>query len=305
MNPLRLSLSAFFGFLLSFLLHGQNIELNTQPAYQNFVTGKNILHQKALLVPNSPFALVLVAIRRTEDVANWSQDPADGIHARLFAYDLTNKRIDEAQSEMLNRQMGSDKFYEPDYCGGLGSLAPDDFKADGQRIVITRFYAAGTARSNCTDEIIYSNGQLFLQKERAIDTGLGAEVAKERIAMNQQALQRYQQGDIQGAISIWEQLFSYWQNGPFATAGPMDEVMNNLGFAYYKIKDFRKAEQLLLECKKNFPNRSIINLNLADLYRDDGQISEAIKYYEVFLQASNLSANQIAYAKRQLEMLKR
>jgi lipopolysaccharide biosynthesis regulator YciM len=85
----------------------------------------------------------------------------------------------------------------------------------------------------------------------------------------------------------------------------MDEILNNLGFAYYKIKDFRKSEKLLLECRKNFPNRAVVSLNLADLYRDDGQVSEAIKYYQTFLQSPNLTANQIAYAKRQLEILKK
>lgn len=301
----RIFLSVTFTFLLGSLLYAQNIELQTQPAYQNFTAGKNILHQKALVVPGSPFAIVLVAVRRTEDVANWSQDPADGIHARLFAYDLTSRKVDEAQTNMLNQQIGADKFYDPDYCGGLGSLAPDEFKSDDKRLIITRFYAAGTMRSNCTDEIVYVGGKLYLQKSRAVDTGLGAEVGKERLALNQQALQLYQQGNLQGAIGIWEQLYSYWQNGPYATAGPMDEILNNLGFAYYKIKDFRKSEKVLLDCKKGFPNRAVVDLNLADLYRDDGQVSEAIKYYQTFLQSPNLTANQMAYAKRQLDMLKR
>lgn len=304
MASLRIFLSAIFAFL-SGLLYAQSIDLQTQPAYQSFTAGKNILYQKALLVPGSSYAIVLVAVRRTEDVANWSQDPADGIHARLFAYDLTGRMVDEAQTHMLNQQIGADKFYDPDYCGGLGSLTPDDFKADDKRLILTRFYAAGTMRSNCTDEIVYVGGKLYLQKSRAVDTGLGAEVAKERIIMNQQALQLYQQGNLQGAIGIWEQLYGYWQNGPYATAGPMDEILNNLGFAYYKIKDFRKSEKLLLECRKNFPNRAVVNLNLADLYRDDGQVSEAIKYYQTFLQSPNLTANQIAYAKRQLEILKK
>jgi tetratricopeptide (TPR) repeat protein len=301
----RIFLSAIFILSFSCMLQAQNVELHTQPAYQHFTTGKNILYQKALIVPHSPFMIVLVAVRRTEDVANWSQDPADGIHARLFAYDLINRRIDEEQSDMLNQQIGADKFYDPDYCGGLGSLNPDDFKVDNKRLIMRRFYAAGTIRSNCSDEIVYSNGKLFIQKERVVDTGLGAEVGKERMAANQQALQLYQQGNILGAIAIWEQLYGYWQNGPYATAGPMHEILNNLGFAYYKIKDFRKSEKILLECKKAFPDRAIVSLNLADLYRDDGQVSEAIKYYEAFLESPNLTANQIAYAKQQLDALKR
>lgn len=304
MTYLRLFLTAIFGFVIG-CLHAQTIELNNFPTYQNFVAGKNILHQKALQVPNSPFVIVLVAVRRTEDVANWSQDPADGIHARLFAYNLTGGEIDEAQSDMLNRQIGADKFYDPDYCGGLGSLTPNNFTADDNRLILTRFYAAGTMRSNCTDVIVYNNGKLFLQKERTVDTGLGAEVAKERVAMNAQALQLYREGNIRGAINIWEQLYSFRQNGPFATAGPMDEILNNLGFAYYKIKDFRKAEQILLECKRDFPDRAIVNLNLADLYRDDGQLSEAVKYYRAFLQFPNLTPQQIAYARQQLEVLKK
>lgn len=285
--------------------YAQNIDLIGQSAYQNFTAGKNILYQKALQVPQSPFAVVLVAVRRTEDVANWSQDPADGIQARLFAYRLSDGMIDEAQSEMLNAQIGADKFYDPDYCGGLGSLKPEDFKADEQRLILTRFYSPGTMRANCGDEIVYLNGKLYLQKQRAVDTGLAAEIAKERLAMNRQALLLYQQGNIREAIAVWEQLYDIWQNGPYATAGPMDEVLNNLGFAYYKIKDFGKAERLLLACKQNFPDRALVNLNLADLYRDEGQISEAVKYYQIFLQFPNLTAAQIAYAKRQLELLNR
>lgn len=302
---LQLLLTILIGSRCLSDLFAQNIELNTQPAYQNFVVKKTILYQKVLQVPQSPFAVVLVAVRRTDDVANWSQDPADGIHARLFVYDLTANQIDSLQSETLNYQIGAEKFYNPDYCGGLGSLRPDDFQADDRRIILRRFYAPGTMRANCSDEIVFLNGKLYLQKERVVDTGLGAEVAKQRAAMNQQALLLYQQGDLQGAIHIWEQLYDAWQNGPYATAGPMDEVLNNLGFAYYKQKDFRRAEQLFLACKQNFPNRAIVQLNLADLYRDDGQISEAIKYYQTFLKFPNLTANQIAYAKKQIELLKK
>lgn len=56
----RIFLSVAFTFLSGSLLYAQNIELQTQPAYQNFITGKNILYQKALVVPGSPFAIVQI-----------------------------------------------------------------------------------------------------------------------------------------------------------------------------------------------------------------------------------------------------
>lgn len=296
---------ALFGLFLYWTAVAQPAELSTQPAYQEFTAGKKILYQKALAVPGSPFGILLVAVRRTEDVANWSQDPADGIHARLFAYRLADGQIDSQQTELLNQQVGAEKFYDFDHCGGLGSLRPENFAAQDNKLLLTRYYAAGTVRANCSDEIVFFNGKLLLQKQRTVDTGISAMVAQARKELHLKALQLYQQGNLEAALQIWEQLYSYWQYGPHATAGPVEEVLNNLGFVYYKLGNFSKAEELLLECRKNFPEKSIVVLNLADLYRDSGQLTEASKYYRQFLQFPHLSEEEISYAKKQLELLKK
>jgi tetratricopeptide (TPR) repeat protein len=276
--------------------------LAAQPQYATFVRGRTLKAQKALRLPQSNFVLIYVAVGRTEEPEMWSGDPADGLEARIFVYDLATRAIHPGQTTELNRQLGADQHYDGNFCGGLGSLAPADFKLVGNRITLDQFYAPGTARDNCAWEITVASGRVVAQKKGAGDSGLASVVAKERADLNQKAVLLYQARQVDDAIYLWEELYGYWLNGPYSTAGPYDEILNNLGFAYHRLKLYKEAEQLLVECKRNFPARKIVYLNLADLYRDMQNRPAAVQHYQQFLRLG-VSEAQRAYAQAELKKL--
>jgi tetratricopeptide (TPR) repeat protein len=276
--------------------------LAAQPPYAAFVRGKVIKTQKALRLPQSNFVLVYVAVGRTQEPEMWSGDPADGLDARIFVYDLATRAILPGPTIELNRQLGADQHYDGNFCGGLGSLAPADFRLEGNRVALSQFYAPGTARDNCAWEIVLAGGRVVAQKKGAGDSGLASVVAKERADLNQRAVRLYQARQVDEAIYVWEELYGYWLNGPYSTAGPYDEILNNLGFAYHRLKLYKPAEQVLLECKRHFPARKIVYLNLADLYRDMQNRPAARQYYQQFLRL-DVSEAQRAYAQAELKKL--
>ncbi len=285
-------------------IRGDEIPANlaSQLPYANFVKGKSIKAQKTLRMPQSPYLIIYVATGRTAEPEMWSGDPADGISARLFVYNVFGRVIEPQQTNEVNRQLGADKHYEPEFCGGLGSLAPADFKLEGNKITLAQFYAPGTARDNCQWELVVANGRVGAQKKGAGDSGLAAAVAKERAQLNQQAVKLYQSQQFNEAIYRWEELYGYWLNGPYARAGPYDEILNNLGFAYHRLKLYREAEKILLQCKQSYPARKIVYLNLADLYRDVRNKPLASAYYRRFIAFSPYGP-QRSYAEGELKKL--
>jgi hypothetical protein len=279
--------------------------LAAQPAYQAFVKQRSIQAQKALRLPNSPYLFILVQLTRLADAGLWSPDPADGIDAQLFVYHLFSKQIDPTLTQQFNTALGATKHYDPDFCGGLGSLAPADFVVSGDRLRLTQFYAPGTERSNCQVEIGLRNGLpvLFKPGTSLASTSLATEVAKERARQNAEAVRLFQLKRTTEAVYLWEELYGHWLNGPYATAGPYDEILNNLGFAYHQLKLYKQAETVLRQCQRSFPQRKIVYLNIADLYRDMGNRAAARHFYRQFAQLG-VSEAQKKYAEQQAALLK-
>ncbi|SFF54899.1 tetratricopeptide repeat protein [Thermoflexibacter ruber] len=277
-------------------------ELYRQRTYRNFIGTKKLLIAKALHLPASTYWLVLAAVERTEDRELWSMDKADRTEAKIFVYEQQSKQIDEKLTEAINIKLGWDKYYEPLFCGGLGSLAEKDFKIVGNKITLTQFYAPATERSNCTVEILFRNGEVVVQKLGLEDTSLEAITAKERTLANQKALALLHAGKTHEAVLIWEDLYVEWKHGAFPKAGAVDEVLNNLGFAYWKLNMYPEAEKILLECKKNFPQRKSVYLNLADLYRDMKKKNEAVFHYQQFI---NMGVTELQknYASKEIKKL--
>jgi tetratricopeptide (TPR) repeat protein len=257
--------------------------LSNEVAYSNFIKNKKLVVAKALNLPFTNYWLAFVAVERTEEQDLWSADKADRTEARIFVYDFAKKMMASKLTDEVNNKMGANKFYDPLFCGGLGSMDERDFKIEGSKIVLAQFYAAGTERSNCSSEIIFKNGKLVVQKYQKEDTSLETTTGRERKLRNQDALALLKVGKTNEAVLIWEELYGEWKNGAFPRAGAPDEVLNNLGFAYWKLKMYDEAEQILLECKQNFPARKMVYLNLGDLYRDMKNKQEAIAHYQEFL----------------------
>jgi tetratricopeptide (TPR) repeat protein len=278
--------------------------LTGQPTYSSFIKGKKLLTARALHLPQSNYWLAFIVLERSEEQDLWSPDKADRTTAKIFVYDMVNRGIDEKLTDYVNIQLGADKYYAPNFCGGLGSLAEKDYKIVGNKITLTQFYAPATERSNCATEIVFKNGQILIQKLGVEDTGLETSTGKERSLLNQKALALLKAGKIQEAILIWEDLYGQWLHSAFPKAGNPDEMLNNLGFAYWKLKMYVEAEKILLECKKNFPQRKAVYINLADVYRDMKKKKEAIAYYQQFINLE-VSEQQKRYATTELEKLKK
>lgn len=278
--------------------------LASDPTYINMVRGgKKQMLAKALNLPKTNYWLAFVVAERTEDQDLWSPDKADRTVGKIFVYNALNKLIEPTLTVYVNAQLGADKYYEPNFCGGLGSLEEKDYKIIGDKIVLTQFYAPATERSNCATEIVFRNGQIVVQKLRIEDTSLETTTGKERKLLNQKALDLLKAGKTNDAILIWEDLYGEWLHGAFPRAGNPDEVLNNLGFAYWKLKMYAEAEKILLECKKNFPQRKAVYVNLGDLYRDMKRKKDAILHYEQFI-ALGVTQQQQYYASGEIKRLK-
>lgn len=299
-------LSLLIIFFYSAYSHAQSFHfglLASEADYVKMVKGKKILVSRALNLPQTNYWLAFIVVERTEEQENWSPDKADRTVGKIFVYDMVAKRIESKLTDYVNTQLGADKYYEPNFCGGLGSLDEKDYKIVGNKIIITQFYAPATERSNCATEITFRNGQIVVQKVGTEDTGLEASTSRERKLLNQKALELLKSGKTNEAIAIWEDLYGHWRHGAFPKAGNPDEMLNNLGFAYWKLKMYPEAEHILLECKKNFPQRKSVYLNLADLYRDMKKKKEAIIHYQQFI-ALEVTEQQKVYANTEIAKLK-
>jgi tetratricopeptide (TPR) repeat protein len=274
----------------------------TNPLYQTFVNNQRLVKQLQLRLPQSDFLLLYTAIERTEDKEAWSISPADGTVAKIFAYHLKNQSIDAKQTESLNKQLGADRFYFPNFCGGLGSF--ENWQVETNKIVLTQVYAPASEIIDCKNYIYFDGKNILVSKNLPnVSTGLAGNVAAERNQKNEQALKLLQSQKLNEAIKIWEELYGYIKNGSYATEGKIDEFMNNLGFAYWKAKRYKEAEKVLLECLTRFPKRHILFINLADLYRDMKNTKKAKEFYAK-VKTSTLTDKQKKYATTESAKLK-
>ena len=108
-------------------------------------------------------------------------------------------------------------------------------------------------------------------------------------ALNSQALGLYKAGDLQGAIGLWKQaerLAVSRDTGLTANA----EVLNNLGFAYYKLgmassdrSQLQLARAYLANTIQVDPDRWVAYLNIADTYMALQMPAEALYGYRELL----------------------
>ncbi len=282
----------------------QNLPANfaNLPVYQVFTQNQKLLKQLQIRLPQSDFLLVYVSIERTTDKENWSISPADGIVAKLFAYHLKNQTIDTKQTDQLNKLLGADKFYFPNYCGGLGSF--ENWAVEGNKVALSQVYAPASEIIDCKNYIFFDGKNILVSNSPAVATdGLAGMAGKERNQKNEQALKLLQTNKLSEAIKIWEELYGYIKNGNYATEGKIDEFMNNLGFAYWKAKRHKEAEKVLLECLTRFPSRHVLYINLGDLYRDMKNKEKAMTYYSK-VKTSKLTDKQKKYAATEQTKLK-
>lgn len=270
--------------------------------YRKFVQGQKILSHKAIQLPQSPYTLLYVSVERQVDKDNWSNSPADGIIATIFVYNNNSKVIDKNMTDLLNKLLGGDKYYQPNFCGGLGSF--ENWEIQHNKVVLSQVYAPASEIIDCVTYIFFDGKNIMTSKNPVVSNeGMAGMAAKERNAKNTQALTLLQQKKIKEAIVIWKELYDYIKTGPYATEGKIDEFMNNLGFAYWKNKQYKEAEPVLLECYTRFPQREVLLINLGDLYRDMKNTKQATFYYQK-IQTSKLSKQQKEYATKELKKLK-
>jgi tetratricopeptide (TPR) repeat protein len=117
---------------------------------------------------------------------------------------------------------------------------------------------------------------------------------------NAQALELWRANRPELAIAIWERLYTHadYQSPSFA------EVCDNLGHAYWARGEFKKAEEVLLDCEKSFPGRATIQLHLGNVYRDTRRAQEARERYQHFLEMEGGTPEQRKAAEKSLDRLK-
>lgn len=232
-------------------------------------------------------------------VPSWRQvDAADaqkGMDSRLYVYDPQKKALDMGMTRKLMAALGT----ALDECQGIGTVA--ELLQDGKGVKIHQFYAPGTMHLNCSGTVSWKGGKFTVEMQPSGDSGLGAvERDQEPEASSDQALALWKAGKRDLALAMWEQLYA---RGDYQSPGFAD-VCNNLGFAYWTVREFKKAEEVLLDCEKSFPARSTIQLNLGDVYRDTGRAKEAMERYQHFLEMEGGTPAQRSAAEKSLERLK-
>ena len=275
----------------------------TLAPYTDFAANQTVRQKHVIALPKSPYLLVYISKERTEDKDNWSMSPADGTVAKVFVYDSQQHQIDLPKTNHLNKILGADQFYNYKFCGGLGSF--ENWKVEGTKVVLQQSYAPASDGVECKTYLYY-DGKIITATNSAnppsTTNTLGSEVGKERNKKNSEALQLLQNNKTAEAIKIWEELYQNIKQGSYAAEGKIDEYLNNLGFAYWKTKQYDKSEKILLECLQRFPNRHVLYINLGDLYRDMGKKAEAKKYYDKAVKSS-LGRKQRKYAKSESKKL--
>lgn len=99
------------------------------------------------------------------------------------------------------------------------------------------------------------------------------------------------QGDLRGAVSAYEEALTGF---PDADAGQA-RVLNNAGFAYFRLGRFDKAVDYLTRATEADPSNSEAQLNLGLIYYDLGRFGDALAPLEQALQANP------ALAERQID----
>ena len=152
------------------------------------------------------------------------------------------------------------------------------------------------------------------------------------LAANEAALTQWRTGEQKAALGAWTTLYRTWlAEGRPSDGGPRDEItvedeslreqmnqqlaatvdlraeiLNNLGFALWSLKEWTQAEAALDECLALLTatgrERNVLHLNRGDLYRDMGKGPEAIKAYRTFLQGKTTAAQRKA-VERELRKL--
>lgn len=108
---------------------------------------------------------------------------------------------------------------------------------------------------------------------------------KDSERLNQEALEYFKKGNIEQAITIWKKAkdFAIIPGLGFTSNA---EVLNNLGFAYYKMgRDYYpEAIEYLKSALEVDPNRLTIYLNLGDIYKAMVQRALAVDNYKKVLE---------------------
>lgn len=81
------------------------------------------------------------------------------------------------------------------------------------------------------------------------------------------------------------------------------ESLSNLSITYLLVGEFEKGIEPLLRAEKLAPTDTVVLANIAQGYRLKGDKAMAIKYYEKVVKHGD--ENSVAYAKRQIEELKK
>jgi len=128
-------------------------------------------------------------------------------------------------------------------------------------------------------------------------------------ALNRKALVLFKQGDIDGAIKIWEQAAKLAID-PNIGVSANAEVLNNLGFAYYQRaketgnqEDFKQARWRLAYTIRVDPHRGVAYRNLGDLYLDLEMPDHALYAYEMLLHLMP-NYSQARQIKQQIQSLR-
>jgi tetratricopeptide (TPR) repeat protein len=114
--------------------------------------------------------------------------------------------------------------------------------------------------------------------------------AQDSERLNKEALEHFRKNDLDGAIQIWEKAKKL-SITPGLGLTSNAEVLNNLGFAYYKLakkteseRYYKLARQNLDESTEVDPLRWQAYLNLGDLYAEQGDAEGAAQNYEKVLE---------------------
>ncbi len=105
----------------------------------------------------------------------------------------------------------------------------------------------------------------------------------ESYQLNDQALKLFKKGKIKESIAVWEKASKLAINPETGYANA--EVLNNLGFAYYKLGSqyYPKASEILHQAQSADPQRWTAYLNLGDLYEATNDHAMAIEFYKKVL----------------------
>gem|GEM_PF-2557240 len=250
--------------------------------------GKAVL---AATLPGSGYVLVWAPSWRAADVG----DPAKGMDSRLFVYNSRKKAIDMA----LTRKLAAALQKPMDECQGLGTV--EELQQSGKSVKLHQRYASGTLQLDCSSTVTWKGGKFEVKAHPLGDgsPGVSGHVPKQE-ADDDHALALWRSGKRELALAMWEQLYARadYQNPAFA------DVCSNLGFAYHAIRESKKAEEVLLDCEKSFPERATIQLHLGDVYRDTRRPQEAIERYQHFLEMEGGTPEQRKAAEKSLDRLK-